>query len=251
MSVLRVGLVGSGPAIAAMRARLRRSPDEIEIADVATVGEFDVTCDEWDNRERSHLLITSDPAPDGSYLGVACSRQANLFHVGSTDSSIVDYVGAAIDEMARSGATRVQVRVPIERSWLRYVRAGGGELKLIRKLKRFDASDYDYTSADIRDEGIYDGSVVIRHEEDEITARIRVQGYLDPLDGRFHWAGIAFGDQVRALKDAKASSVEVLADGGEPARARLTEITPWGTVRITGTGTPPYPLEDAELLVRP
>ncbi|HEY9312421.1 DUF4873 domain-containing protein [Williamsia sp.] len=250
MSALRVGLVGSGPAISRMAARLQRSPGEIEISDVAEVGEFDAICDQWNNSERSHVLITDGAAPEGSYLGVACSRQANLFHVGSTDSPMVDHVGAAIDEMVLSGATRVAVRVPIERSWAGYVRAKGGGRKLIRKLTRFDASDYDYSSAELRDEGVYDGPAIIDHDGDEIAARIRVQGYIDPVDGQFHWAGIAFGDEVRALKDARASSVEIWVDGGESMPARLAEVTPWGTVRITGTGTPPYPLEDAELLVR-
>ena len=247
MSGPRVGLVGTGPVMSAMAERLRRSQFDIAVTDVEAIGEFDATSDLWDDENHSRILITSDAAPDNNYLGVAGSRQANLFHV---DASAVDYIGAAIDELAASGSSRVQVRVPIERSWLSYVRANGGERKRSHELRRFDPFDYDFSSAGIRDEGVYDGPAQIGHEDERLVARIRVQGYFDPLDGQYHWAGIVFGEQARALKDAKVSAVEVAVDSAEPVPARFAEVTPWGTVRITGTGTPPYPLGDAELAVR-
>jgi hypothetical protein len=77
-----------------------------------------------------------------------------------------------------------------------------------------------------------------------------VRGYFEPLDGHYHWAGIAFGESVRALKDARATDVLVAVDGRDAVPARLTETTPWGTVRITGVGQPPYRLDDVEVLVR-
>lgn len=247
MSGPRVGLIGEGPVMSAMAERLRRSQFDIAVTDVAAVGEFDATSDLWDDENHSRILITSNAAPDDNYLGVVSSRQANLFHI---DASSVDYIGAAIDELAASGSTRVQVRVPIERSWLGYVRANGGERKRSRELRRFDSFDYDFSSADIRDEGVYDGPAQIVHDDEQVVARIRVQGYFDPLDGQYHWAGIVFGEQARALKDARVSAVEVAVDSAEPVPARLAEVTPWGTVRITGVGAPPYRLDDAELLVR-
>lgn len=252
MSCLRVGLVGVGPAIEAVRDRLSHSALRIDVIDVVEVGFFDTIGDRWDDDNRSQVLVTTDPPPDESYLGVADHRHPNLFHVGqptAPETVVAGYVGSAIEELMLAGASRVQVRLPIERSWLGYVRATGGSRKLARKLKRFDANDYDYTSAALRDDDVYDGPVLIAHEDEQIATRMRAAGYFDPLDGHFHWAGIAFGEQVRALKDARVGAVQVAVDGGEAVPARLAEITPWGTVRITGVGQPPYPLEDVDVLV--
>lgn len=252
MSCLRVGLVGGGPAIVAVRDRLRGSALDIEIVDAAEVGGFDTGADRWDGDARCQVIVTTDPPPDESYLGIASHRHPNLFHVGHPAAPppvVARYVGSAVEELILAGASRVQVRLPIERSWLGYVRATGGGRKMARKIARFDANDYDYTSAALRDDNVYDGPVVIAHDSEQIATRMRVQGYFDPLDGHFHWAGIAFGDQVRALKDARVGAVEVAVGGGEAVPARLAEITPWGTVRITGVGQPPYPLEDVDVLV--
>jgi hypothetical protein len=252
MSPLRVGVVGGGPTIEAIRTRLRDSVLDIEVTQQATVGYFDTASDCWDDEARSHVLVTSAPPPADNYLGLAAHRHPNLFYAGAPTSwprAVAGYLGAAIEELALAGASRVQVRHPIERSWLGYVRATGGTRKLARKLKRFDADDFDYTCASTRDEDVYDGPVVIAHDDDAITTRMRVQGYFDPLDGHFHWAGIAFGDQVRDLKDRRVASVEVAVGDGDPVPARLTDITPWGSVRITGVGRPPYPLDDIDILM--
>lgn len=251
MSSLRVGVVGGGPVIDALRVRLRESALDVEVTDVASVGHFDTTLDRWGDEAGVQVLVTSDPPPAENYLGVATHQHPNLFYAGAPTSwprAVAGYLGAAIEELALAGASRVQVRRPIELSWLGYVRATGGTRKLARKLKRFDADDFDYTSAAIRDDDVYDGLVVIEHDDEAITTRMRVQGYFDPLDGHFHWAGIAFGDQVRDLKDRRVAVVEVVVGDGDPVPARLTDITPWGTVRITGVGRPPYPLDDIDIL---
>lgn len=253
MNCLRVGLVGTGPAIDAIRTRLRGSALAIDVVDVADVGVFDTACDRWDGDGRIQVLVTEDPPPEENYLGVASHRRPNLFYVGGSAASaqlVSGYVGSAIEELILAGASRVQVRLPIELSWQGYVRATGGGRKLSRKLKRFDAGDYNYSCAELRDDDVYDGPVMIGHDDEQIATRMRVQGYFDPLDGQFHWAGIAFGEQVRALKDARAGAVEVAVGDRAAVPARLAEVTPWGTVRITGVGQPPYPLADLEVLVR-
>jgi hypothetical protein len=252
MSCLRVGLVGDGPALGAIRVRLANSTLNMSVADVDAVGQFDTADDCWDDHHRSQVLVTSAQAPTESYLDVVSHQQPNLFHAGTSRSpvdAVAGYVVAAVEEMILAGATRVQVRHPIERSWVGYLRATGGRRKLPRKLAHFDAGDYDYTCAALRDDDVYDGPAVIAHEDELITTRMRVQGYFEPLDGHFHWAGIAFGDEVRALKDARAGAVEVAVGDRDPVPARLAEVTPWGTVRITGVGRPPYPLDDVEILV--
>lgn len=82
--------------------------------------------------------------------------------------------------------------------------------------------------------------------------RVPVHAVLDarhePHDGRLHWFG-----RLRALPDPAADTAtdrlgglpvgaEVVLDAGAgPVAARLGEVDPWGRVRVTGVGGPPYP----------
>ncbi|MGV9709730.1 DUF4873 domain-containing protein [Gordonia sp. NPDC003424] len=93
------------------------------------------------------------------------------------------------------------------------------------------------------DDEVFDGDVILATDDDQIVARARLLGHLDPLDGHYHWAGTVFGPSVRSWKEARVTRVSVAVPGGEPAEARLTEITPSGDVRVVGAGVPPYPLE--------
>jgi hypothetical protein len=95
---------------------------------------------------------------------------------------------------------------------------------------------------------VYDGAAVVEHDLEPFACRIRVSGYFDPVDGHYHWAGIAFGEAIKALKDARASDVLVGVGDRDAVPARLTEITPWGSVRIVGIGQPPYALDDVEVV---
>ena len=239
MSALTVEFEGGGPILDAIRNRLQASPLEIGV-----VGD----------RGGDHpadVVVTSEPAPAGSFLGVADPRRPNVFHAGTATAParlVAGYIVSAIEEMVVAGAVEMRVRAPIARSWAGYAAANRGSgRKLVRKLKRFDPADYDYRSAH-DDEDIYDGTAVIEHDLESVACRIRVGGYFDPLDGHYHWAGIAFGESVRELKDARARDVLVAVDTREGVPARLTEITPWGSVRIVGIGQPPYPLDDVEVV---
>jgi hypothetical protein len=73
--------------------------------------------------------------------------------------------------------------------------------------------------------------------------RVPVHAVLDarhePQDGRLHWFG-----RLRAadLPGAVPAGVEVTLDAGAgPVAARLGDVDPWGRVRVTGVGRPPYP----------
>lgn len=239
MSALTVGFEGTGPVLVAVRDLLRASPLEIEVA--ADSG----------SDHPADVVVTSTPAPAGTFLGVADPRQPNVFYTGDATAParlVAGYIVSAIEEMIVAGAVEMRVRGPIARSWAGYAAANhGGGRKLIRKLKRFDPADYDYRSAH-DDEDIYDGAAVIEHDLESVACRIRVGGYFDPLDGHYHWAGIAFGESVRELKEARARDVLVAIDTRDGVPARLTEITPWGSVRIVGVGQPPYALDDVEVL---
>ncbi|HEX6967915.1 MAG TPA: DUF4873 domain-containing protein [Micromonosporaceae bacterium] len=76
------------------------------------------------------------------------------------------------------------------------------------------------------------------------TVRLRLSGRWEPVDGRYHWGGRIEPDpRLTALVRAGRRSVEVvIADRATPAR--LGEIDPWGGVRITGIGAPPWPVDE-------
>ncbi|MCZ7437851.1 DUF4873 domain-containing protein [Micromonospora sp. WMMC241] len=70
--------------------------------------------------------------------------------------------------------------------------------------------------------------------------RLHAAGRWEPVDGRYHWAGrIEPEPRVARLLRAGRRDVEVRI-GDRVAPARLTEVDPWGGVRITGVGPPPW-----------
>ncbi|GAA0918553.1 hypothetical protein GCM10009557_89940 [Virgisporangium ochraceum] len=80
-----------------------------------------------------------------------------------------------------------------------------------------------------------------------IPVRTTLSGYVDPLDGRFHWGGrIAPSGPVVALLRAGRRDVTLQAEGGDPLPARLTEVDPWGGVVVSATGRPPWPAEELD-----
>ena len=91
---------------------------------------------------------------------------------------------------------------------------------------------------------LYDGAATIRVGEDEREVRVRLSGRIEPIDGRYHWQGMAFdslGDGVRLPQPVTV----VIGDGR--AEARITERTPQGGYSLAGVGAPPFPLEDLAL----
>lgn len=74
----------------------------------------------------------------------------------------------------------------------------------------------------------------------ELPVVVHLSGRWEPVDGRYHWGGrIEPFDQVAALVRAGRREVS-LRIGERSAAARLAEIDPWGGVRITGVGSPPW-----------
>jgi len=87
----------------------------------------------------------------------------------------------------------------------------------------------------------YDGPATLRVADRDYAVRIRIAGRVEPIDGRFHWAGrIAPEEPVAGLVRAGTRTGTLAVPGGEPAPARLGEVDPWGGVRVTGVGRPPW-----------
>jgi len=98
-------------------------------------------------------------------------------------------------------------------------------------------------------------SVMVEHEPgaeytgpaelagDDVSAPIGVEvhlrGHVDPNDGRFHWYGrIAPNEQLAATH--RPGTTLALRTPHGIAAGKIADVDPWGRLRITGLGTPPF-----------
>jgi len=81
----------------------------------------------------------------------------------------------------------------------------------------------------------YDGPATIAGTDVEVVLR----GQFEPIDGRFHWWGrIAANERLDAAYSS-GSTVTLVTPHGR-ADGRLSDVDPWGRLRIAGTGRPPF-----------
>ncbi len=87
----------------------------------------------------------------------------------------------------------------------------------------------------------YAGPVVVAAGEVTVCGQARLAGRVEPVDGRFHWSGRIAPDPVLAgLVRGGSRSVRVSVGDRPPCEARLDDVDPWGGVRLTGVGRPPW-----------
>lgn len=86
--------------------------------------------------------------------------------------------------------------------------------------------------------GVFDGDAELDVAGVRCPVRVRLAGHLSPIDGRYHWQGLAYGapDDVQAGKPAQ------LRIGNRSAAVRLVEKIPSGQLMVSGVGEPPYDL---------
>lgn len=89
----------------------------------------------------------------------------------------------------------------------------------------------------------YSGPALLDAPGGDLPVTVVLGGYLDPIDGKFHWYGRVSAAEGVELPDPGRGQVFLMLPGGRPARGILQERDPWGNLRITGVGTPPFPLE--------
>ncbi|MFT3661610.1 MAG: DUF4873 domain-containing protein [Gordonia sp. (in: high G+C Gram-positive bacteria)] len=217
-----IALRGTSAAIESVRRRLGDSPLPFAlVADPST----------------ADLVVTDAPAPEPNHLGVASTEAPNTFFV--QDAS-VDYVVAALTEAHLIDAHGVAVRRPVQSGISVYQQKPRRRRFRRTRPARFDPIDYDWTTDESVETEVFDDDVVVTVGAEEFTARLRARGHLDGSDGHFHWAGTLYGEQAHRLKSAGKSRAGVALPGGDPVAAKMTEITQWGTVRMTGVGVPPW-----------
>jgi len=76
----------------------------------------------------------------------------------------------------------------------------------------------------------------------ELLVQVRLSGRVEPVDGRYHWAGrIAAQDAVTRLARAGVRSATLRIGDGAPVAVRLGDVDPWGAVRVQATSPLPWP----------
>lgn len=81
-------------------------------------------------------------------------------------------------------------------------------------------------------------------DAEAVPVEISLRGAFQPLDGRFHWYGrIAPSDRLPSSLSGR--EVVLRTPYGEGA-GRLSDVDPWGRHRISGTGRPPFTVDDSD-----
>jgi hypothetical protein len=75
-------------------------------------------------------------------------------------------------------------------------------------------------------------------KEVEVDVEVTLRGRFEPLDGRFHWYGRIAADET--LADLTPGSRVLVTTPTGSAEGRLSDVDPWGRLRVSGTGRPPF-----------
>ncbi|GAA0505719.1 DUF4873 domain-containing protein [Paractinoplanes deccanensis] len=92
----------------------------------------------------------------------------------------------------------------------------------------------------------YRGPATLRVGEQGHPVEIRLSARFEPVEGRFRWAGRTTPDEaLRERVGGGLREAQLSLPGAPPIAVRLSEPDPWGGVRLSGTGTPPWFFQEA------
>lgn len=93
----------------------------------------------------------------------------------------------------------------------------------------------------------YSGPALLDAPGLELPVTVALSGHLDPTDGHFHWYGRISAPETADLPDPGRGQIFLTLPGGTPVAGRLQERDPWGNLRVTGIGAPPFPLAEDDI----
>lgn len=93
-------------------------------------------------------------------------------------------------------------------------------------------------TATVDDSGVFDGDAELDIAGVRCPVRVRLAGHLNPIDGQYHWQGLAYG----VPDDLTAGQRAELTIGRRSAPVRIVEKVPSGQLMVSGVGAPPYDL---------
>ncbi|MGW5311917.1 DUF4873 domain-containing protein [Nocardia thailandica] len=209
-------------------------------------------------RELSAVLA---PRPR-TLLGLAVHGFPNLFLLDGPDSGAArplsprsrraraSCLAGLIRHTERVAATRIEVRASSQHESSRRLAAyvvSGTKPPAVRDaahrraVRRCTARHFDLTvAADREPAWDYAGPAVLELPGEDIAVTTTLAGHPDPIDGRYHWYGrVRAVDPAAPLPTRLRVSAALRTDGVAVA-VTLAERDPWGGLRVTGTGPPPY-----------
>jgi hypothetical protein len=97
---------------------------------------------------------------------------------------------------------------------------------------------------DGHDDG-YEGSATLVAGPARVDVQVRLRGYFQPIDGRYHWYGRIEPNEDLAgvVRSGRARAVLTTPEGSAPCER--SDPDPWQRYRVTGLSTPPFATETA------
>ncbi|MCA2214284.1 DUF4873 domain-containing protein [Jidongwangia harbinensis] len=87
----------------------------------------------------------------------------------------------------------------------------------------------------------YRGPATVRVGTEIRAVTVRLSVTFEPVEGRYRWAGRTSPDPALVARvRSGAREAEVRLPGGTGRAARIGEPDPWGGVRLSGVGPPPW-----------
>lgn len=181
-----------------------------------------------------------------TYLGVAVAGFPNFFLLpgGVGTKARVRYIMGCLRMMGRADAGRIAVKPHVQDLYNRWVqRRNPWPGFSWWRMRKPNGHHFWLTPLEGSLDETHRGPAFVGTDGSEIAVEVHLTGHLQPIDGSYQWFGrITRNPSVSALHQSGRNEVTVRLPGGAASRARLTEVDPWGNIRVTGTGQPPFPV---------
>jgi hypothetical protein len=87
----------------------------------------------------------------------------------------------------------------------------------------------------------YRGPATLRVGDEDLAVSIRASAHFEPVEGRFRWAGRTTPDaDLRERVNAGLREAQLTIGTSPRTPVKLSEPDPWGGIRLSGSGTPPW-----------
>nr|WP_198151614.1 DUF4873 domain-containing protein [Kibdelosporangium sp. MJ126-NF4]CEL17203.1 possible flavin binding monooxygenase [Kibdelosporangium sp. MJ126-NF4]CTQ91567.1 possible flavin binding monooxygenase [Kibdelosporangium sp. MJ126-NF4] len=190
---------------------------DVVLLDRESSCEFDPGTDMWTVTARNgrttaaRVIVTPQPV-----------RGPNAFRY---EDNNFRYIARCLRMMGMQDARRIEVQPHARISYRR----------------KPDPHNYIFTPYESDIDETHRGPAVLTVDGTEIDVDVHLMGHLQPIDGSFRWYGRITGHpEVVALHQSGRNDVQIRLPGGRDRAGKLTELDPWGNVRITGSGRPPF-----------
>ncbi|HWS33189.1 MAG TPA: DUF4873 domain-containing protein [Actinoplanes sp.] len=102
-------------------------------------------------------------------------------------------------------------------------------------------TDRDERAAAHGNDEEYRGPAVLSLDDGLVPVEVRMSARFEPIEGRFRWAGRTEPhDVLRERVGAGLRNAMIVVPGSPETAVKLSDPDPWGGVRISGAGTPPW-----------